>query len=262
MTTLPLKQKKKQTLLQIQVFGPGSLKNALRVVSHVPGMRGIPQWDNWTIKYDSSFGDVYMCFHADGEKSILKNHLEQKPQAQWGSMDPSRINRGPLEDINSPEQWDLPFLQHLYYLRVPPLFPFVLSAFSSDYTSHVSQPPAALRHLLWQQRSYTLPTHVNILPHTVRMYSPNHAGLSATCMFTVKRAHTREHVFTCIHADDWFVVPTCKRRWSGTLKTLMRQMQIYSRLLFIRKQSWGMSTSSMGGHFMHYWELSLPHSFN
>ena len=46
----------------------------------------------------------YMCFNADGEKSILKNHLEQKPQAQWGSMDPSRINRGPLEDINSPEQ--------------------------------------------------------------------------------------------------------------------------------------------------------------
>lgn len=42
--------------------------------------------------------------NADGEKSILKNHLEQKPQAQWGSMDPSRINRGPLEDINSPEQ--------------------------------------------------------------------------------------------------------------------------------------------------------------
>lgn len=52
--------------------------------------------------------------NADGEKSILKNHLEQKPQAQWGSMDPSRINRGPLEDINSPEQWELPFLQHLY----------------------------------------------------------------------------------------------------------------------------------------------------
>lgn len=46
---------------------------------------------------------VFACF-ADGEKSILKNHLEQKPQAQWGSMDPSRINRGPLDDINSPEQ--------------------------------------------------------------------------------------------------------------------------------------------------------------
>lgn len=47
---------------------------------------------------------LHVFFDADGEKSILKNHLEQKPQAQWGSMDPSRINRGPLEDINSPEQ--------------------------------------------------------------------------------------------------------------------------------------------------------------
>lgn len=47
---------------------------------------------------------VLHLFAVDGEKSVLKNHLEQKPQAQWGSMDPSRINRGPLEDINSPEQ--------------------------------------------------------------------------------------------------------------------------------------------------------------
>ncbi|XP_072532177.1 gamma-aminobutyric acid type B receptor subunit 2 [Salminus brasiliensis] len=56
----------------------------------------------------------------DGEKSVLKNHLEQKPQAQWGSMDPSRINRGPLEDINSPEHiqrrlsLQLPILHHAY----------------------------------------------------------------------------------------------------------------------------------------------------
>nr|XP_029518685.1 gamma-aminobutyric acid type B receptor subunit 2-like [Oncorhynchus nerka] len=56
----------------------------------------------------------------EGEKSILKNHLEQKPQAQWGSMDPSRINRGPLEDINSPEHiqrrlsLQLPILHHAY----------------------------------------------------------------------------------------------------------------------------------------------------
>uniref|UniRef100_A0A3Q2VXH1 Gamma-aminobutyric acid (GABA) B receptor, 2 n=2 Tax=Haplochromini TaxID=319058 RepID=A0A3Q2VXH1_HAPBU len=59
-------------------------------------------------------------FTDDGEKSILKNHLEQKPQAQWGSMDPSRINRGPLEDINSPEHiqrrlsLQLPILHHAY----------------------------------------------------------------------------------------------------------------------------------------------------
>ncbi|XP_063042041.1 gamma-aminobutyric acid type B receptor subunit 2 [Engraulis encrasicolus] len=56
----------------------------------------------------------------DGEKALLKNHLEQKPQAQWGSMDPSRISRGPLEDINSPEHvqrrlsLQLPILHHAY----------------------------------------------------------------------------------------------------------------------------------------------------
>ncbi|KAK1805039.1 hypothetical protein P4O66_019399 [Electrophorus voltai] len=56
----------------------------------------------------------------DGEKSLLKNHLEQKPQAQWGSVDPSRINRGPQEDINSPEHiqrrlsLQLPILHHAY----------------------------------------------------------------------------------------------------------------------------------------------------
>ncbi|KAJ8290755.1 hypothetical protein GJAV_G00017100 [Gymnothorax javanicus] len=33
------------------------------------------------------------------DRSMLKNHHEQK----WGSVDPSRTNRGPLEDINSPE---------------------------------------------------------------------------------------------------------------------------------------------------------------
>ncbi|KAF7691344.1 gamma-aminobutyric acid type B receptor subunit 2 [Silurus meridionalis] len=56
----------------------------------------------------------------DGEKTVLKNHLEQKPQALRGSMDPSRISRGPLEDINSPEHiqrrlsLQLPILHHAY----------------------------------------------------------------------------------------------------------------------------------------------------
>lgn len=55
------------------------------------------------------------------EKSLLKNHLDQKPlQGHWGSMDPSRISRGPLEDINSPEHvqrrlsLQLPILHHAY----------------------------------------------------------------------------------------------------------------------------------------------------
>ncbi|MBN3305671.1 gamma-aminobutyric acid type B receptor subunit 2 [Amia ocellicauda] len=56
----------------------------------------------------------------EGDKSILKNHHDQKPQAQWGSVDPSRTNRGPLEDINSPEHiqrrlsLQLPILHHAY----------------------------------------------------------------------------------------------------------------------------------------------------
>ncbi|XP_061521280.1 gamma-aminobutyric acid type B receptor subunit 2 isoform X1 [Phycodurus eques] len=56
----------------------------------------------------------------DADRSLLKNHLEQKPQGQWGSMDPSRITRGPLEDINSPEHiqrrlsLQLPILHHAY----------------------------------------------------------------------------------------------------------------------------------------------------
>ncbi|KAJ7395087.1 gamma-aminobutyric acid type B receptor subunit 2-like [Pitangus sulphuratus] len=40
----------------------------------------------------------------DGEKAILKNHLDQNPPAQWGSSDPSRTSKDPIEDINSPEQ--------------------------------------------------------------------------------------------------------------------------------------------------------------
>ncbi|XP_061114576.1 gamma-aminobutyric acid type B receptor subunit 2 [Conger conger] len=50
------------------------------------------------------------------DRSMLKNHHEQK----WGSVDPSRTNRGPLEDINSPEHiqrrlsLQLPILHHAY----------------------------------------------------------------------------------------------------------------------------------------------------
>ncbi|XP_061677838.1 gamma-aminobutyric acid type B receptor subunit 2 isoform X3 [Syngnathoides biaculeatus] len=56
----------------------------------------------------------------DAERNLLKNHLEQKPQAHWGSTDPSRITSGPLEDINSPEHiqrrlsLQLPILHHAY----------------------------------------------------------------------------------------------------------------------------------------------------
>ncbi|MGH0150818.1 UNVERIFIED_CONTAM: hypothetical protein FKN15_018694 [Acipenser sinensis] len=56
----------------------------------------------------------------DGDKSILKNHHEQKPPAQWGSVDPSRMSTDPIDDINSPEHiqrrlsLQLPILHHAY----------------------------------------------------------------------------------------------------------------------------------------------------
>ncbi|KAL0606028.1 Gamma-aminobutyric acid type B receptor subunit 2 [Plecturocebus cupreus] len=40
----------------------------------------------------------------DGGKAILKNHLDQNPQLQWNTTEPSRTCKDPVEDINSPEQ--------------------------------------------------------------------------------------------------------------------------------------------------------------
>ncbi|KAJ7991786.1 hypothetical protein DPEC_G00287480 [Dallia pectoralis] len=80
----------------------------------------------------------------EGEKSILKNHLEQKPQAQWGSMDPSRINRGPLEDINSPEHiqrrlsLQLPILHHAYLPSI--------GGVDASCTSPTASPGSSPRH--------------------------------------------------------------------------------------------------------------------
>ncbi|XP_028820374.1 gamma-aminobutyric acid type B receptor subunit 2 isoform X2 [Denticeps clupeoides] len=77
-----------------------------------------------------------------GDKSVLKNHLEQKSQPQWGSMDPSRISRGPLEDINSPEHiqrrlsLQLPILHHAYL----PSIGGVDASCSSPTTSPGSSP--------------------------------------------------------------------------------------------------------------------------
>ncbi|KAI4573593.1 hypothetical protein MJT46_004833 [Ovis ammon polii x Ovis aries] len=41
---------------------------------------------------------------TDGGKAILKNHLDQNPQLQWNTTEPSRTCKDPIEDINSPEQ--------------------------------------------------------------------------------------------------------------------------------------------------------------
>ncbi|XP_054841720.1 gamma-aminobutyric acid type B receptor subunit 2 [Eublepharis macularius] len=58
--------------------------------------------------------------NKDAEKSILKNHLDQNPQAQWSTTEPSRTSKDFIEDINSPEHiqrrlsLQLPILHHAY----------------------------------------------------------------------------------------------------------------------------------------------------
>jgi hypothetical protein len=47
---------------------------------------------------------VVMLSPTDGGKAILKNHLDQNPQLQWNTTEPSRTCKDPIEDINSPEQ--------------------------------------------------------------------------------------------------------------------------------------------------------------
>ncbi|KAL6054400.1 hypothetical protein STEG23_037355, partial [Scotinomys teguina] len=57
---------------------------------------------------------------TDGGKAILKNHLDQNPQLQWNTTEPSRTCKDPIEDINSPEHiqrrlsLQLPILHHAY----------------------------------------------------------------------------------------------------------------------------------------------------
>ncbi|XP_044534560.1 gamma-aminobutyric acid type B receptor subunit 2 [Gracilinanus agilis] len=57
---------------------------------------------------------------TDGEKAILKNHLDQNTQLQWNTTEPSRTSQDPREDINSPEHiqrrlsLQLPILHHAY----------------------------------------------------------------------------------------------------------------------------------------------------
>nr|XP_060630621.1 gamma-aminobutyric acid type B receptor subunit 2 isoform X2 [Anolis sagrei ordinatus] len=58
--------------------------------------------------------------NKDGEKAVLKNHLDQNPQAQWDTTESSRTNKDFIEDINSPEHiqrrlsLQLPILHHAY----------------------------------------------------------------------------------------------------------------------------------------------------
>lgn len=74
----------------------------------------------------------------------------------------------------------------------------VLSAFSSDYASHVAQPPAALRRLLWQQspvKAWTgpvlfspTPINIHITTESVRAFS--HCEGLAAALLPVKHTNT------------------------------------------------------------------------
>ncbi|KAJ7338391.1 hypothetical protein JRQ81_011803 [Phrynocephalus forsythii] len=56
----------------------------------------------------------------NGEKAVLKNHLDQNAQAQWNTTESSRTSKDFIEDINSPEHiqrrlsLQLPILHHAY----------------------------------------------------------------------------------------------------------------------------------------------------
>ena len=140
---------------------------------------------------------------------------------------------------------------------------------SHQTTRHMfRKPPAALGRLLWQQspvKAWTGPctflsyAHQHTYNHIRAVCALSHRSWPHCSFSSNTRAWT---IWARIRAADWFVVPTYKRRRSRTLKTLMRQMQIYIDLLFIRLRGWGMSTSSMGGDLMHHWELVLWRSFN
>lgn len=153
------KQLEKQMWIQTQVLRPkGGLKITLKSL--------LRWWAHATCRF---FMMPTCVFNADGEKSILKNHLEQKPQGQWGSMDPSRINRGPLEDINSPEQWDLPFLQHLsphVPLPSPPLCQLSHQTTRHMYHNHQQLSDGCSgNRALWKHGPalyFSPPTHINI----------------------------------------------------------------------------------------------------
>ncbi|OCT74376.1 hypothetical protein XELAEV_18033350mg [Xenopus laevis] len=58
--------------------------------------------------------------NKDGEKTVLKNHHDQKAPTQWNTIEASKTNKDPIEDINSPEHiqrrlsLQLPILHHAY----------------------------------------------------------------------------------------------------------------------------------------------------
>lgn len=96
------------------------------------------------------FYDAYMCFQcrwrevdseeppgAEASGTVGLHGSFQNKQRSPRGYQLARTVRSPLSSAA--------------LASCPSLLPSVLSAFSSDYTSHVLQPPAAHRRLLWQQ---------------------------------------------------------------------------------------------------------------
>lgn len=115
------------------------------------------------------FYDAYMCFQcrwrevdseeppgAEASGTVGLHGSFQNKQRSPGGYQLARTVRSPISSAPP--------------ASCPSPLPSVLSAFSSDYTSHVLQPPAALRRLLWQQGLAKVwispvlfsPTHINL----------------------------------------------------------------------------------------------------
>ncbi|POI34868.1 hypothetical protein CIB84_001380, partial [Bambusicola thoracicus] len=88
----------------------------------------------------------------DGEKAILKNHLDQNPPAQWGTSDPSRTSKDPIEDINSPEQPSLktfpasPTYRHSWNISTGGVNDYLLKNQWAELSCDASLPPAHHSH--------------------------------------------------------------------------------------------------------------------
>ncbi|XP_043920522.1 gamma-aminobutyric acid type B receptor subunit 2 isoform X2 [Protopterus annectens] len=91
---------------------------------------------------DSSVQNYSDC--KDGEKIVLRNHIDQKSQPQWNMTEPSKTNTDTVEDINSPEHiqrrlsLQLPILHHAYLPSI--------GGVDASCTSPCVSPGASPRH--------------------------------------------------------------------------------------------------------------------
>lgn len=142
--------------------------------------------------------------------------------------------------------------------------------------SHVAQPPAALRQLLWQQslmkawtgpllfsptqRTYHQPPTC-ISPHRVQVYSPSMLNV---LQLTYSRTHKNTHVhFACIYTQviDLFSQLLKEDELSKHSNADLHSLIIH-KAAKLRDVNFINGEGGGGGHFMHHWEVSLPHTFN